>query len=115
MMEYLLRASPLVIDLLCWYLAIWLWLTNDASRALLFRLGDSISRVLNVCLYWKRGTANHTVSGDAYRFDRMKTMAVIDWIFSPYESEHCRKSHENDIDRAREFIDEVSMTTVQSI
>lgn len=70
------------------------------------RILDATSQLGNVILYRKTGTPNHSISGDAYRFSRYKTMAVIDFIFSPFEKNHCRASHEADVRRAAQLIAE---------
>lgn len=61
----------------------------------LIRLGDATSQWLNVALF--NGDPNHSVSGDAYRFGRERLRRFLDWAFSPWEADHCRVSHENDI------------------
>lgn len=66
------------------------------------RLIDAFSQLLNVLLY--NGEPNHSLSGDAYRFGRTRLLKTLDWIFErlPFglaETEHCRKSHEADVNR----------------
>lgn len=79
-------------------------------KAWLFRLGDAVSQFFNVIAYWQRGSANNSISGDAYRFDRKRTQQFIDWLFSWYETEHCRKSYEKEVQRAKDLVDEASLT-----
>ena len=61
----------------------------------LTRLGDATSQWLNVLIF--NGDPNYSISGDAYRFKRERLRRIIDWIFHPWEPEHCRTSHENDV------------------
>jgi hypothetical protein len=61
----------------------------------LIRLGDAFSQFWNVLLF--NGDPNHSISGDAYRFKRERLRRAIDWMFSRWEADHCRVSHENDV------------------
>jgi hypothetical protein len=61
----------------------------------LIRLGDATSQFFNVLLF--NGDPNHSISGDAYRFKRERLRQFIDWMFSRWEVEHCKASHENDV------------------
>jgi len=72
----------------------------------LIRLGDAASQFLNVLIF--NGDPNHSVSGDAYRFNRRRLMRLLDWAFSPFESDHCRKAHEHDIQKACRLCTEAS-------
>lgn len=75
------------------------------------RVGDALSQLLNVLLYWNTGRPNHSISGDAYRFNRHYTRKTIDWLFSVYEQEHCYKSYMNEVTKAKELLDEHNQRT----
>tara|TARA_A100001391_G_C4812678_1_gene209029 strand:- start:153 stop:398 length:246 start_codon:yes stop_codon:yes gene_type:complete len=75
-------------------------------KAYLIRCFDAMSQLGNCILYPSTGTANHSISGDAWRFKRTKTMYVIDLIFSPFEGDHCKVSHEADVKRAARLLAE---------
>jgi hypothetical protein len=66
---------------------------------------DALSQLLNVILF--NGEANHSISGDAYRFERKRLEWVINLIFTPFERDHCRVSHEADVRRAGQLLAEV--------
>lgn len=70
------------------------------------KIGDALSQLLNVA-FWPRHhetTANESLSGRAYRQKWVKTQKFLDWVFSPWEQEHCRLSHEADVRRAAQFL-----------
>lgn len=73
-------------------------------KEFVFRVGDAVSQLLNVLIYWRNGSANLSISTDAYRQNRVRTMAVIDFIFSIYEDDHCKKSYLNDVARAQMLV-----------
>lgn len=70
----------------------------------LVRTGDALSQLLNVLLF--NGDSNHSVSGDAHRFRRVRLMRCIDWMASPWEKNHCRQSHLNDVLKAARLLNE---------
>jgi hypothetical protein len=70
----------------------------------LIRLGDALSQFFNVLIF--NGDSNHSVSGDAYRFNRTWLRRILDWAFSPFEEDHCRKAHIHDIDKAKKLVRE---------
>lgn len=70
----------------------------------LTRAGDAISQILNVIIF--NGDPNFSICGDAYRYKRHRLRRLIDWIASPFEVDHCRKAHENDVAKARRLIEE---------
>ncbi|HEY7805264.1 MAG TPA: hypothetical protein VIC30_12645 [Orrella sp.] len=71
----------------------------------LHRLADATSQWLNV-LFWD-GEANHSISGDAYRFKRVRLQRVIDWVFEQFgEHEHCLGSYLADLERAKKLVAE---------
>ncbi len=58
------------------------------------RLGDAVSQFFNVLIF--DGDPNYSISGDAFRLRRHRLRRVIDALFSPWESDHCRLAYEND-------------------
>ena len=72
----------------------------------LYKIGDALSQLANVLLLPKhhQTNANESISGRAYRMRWLRTQIVIDWLFSPFESDHCKKSHEADIERAKDLL-----------
>jgi len=72
----------------------------------LIRLGDAASQFFNVMLF--NGDSNHSISGDAYRFKRHCLRDVIDWMFSPFEEDHCKTAYENDVLKAEILLGEVN-------
>ena len=72
--------------------------------AWLIRLGDALSQFGNVLIFG--GDSNHSISGDAYRFNRRRLMRFLDWVFSPFEDEHCRKAYFHDVAKAVKLIAE---------
>ena len=73
----------------------------------LILVGDAISQLLNVALFLG-GNPNESISGRAYRcqYDLKWSLArmVIDAIFYPFESHHCRKAYISDLNRASDLI-----------
>jgi len=70
----------------------------------LTRLADATSQFFNVLIF--NGDPNHSISGDAYRFKRVRLARVIDWLFSPWGLEHCRKAYLNDMAKAHRLVQE---------
>ncbi len=68
----------------------------------LFKIGDALSQLANVALLpmHHETTANESISGRAYRCGWRRTEAVINWLFSPWEKDHCRQAYEADRLRA---------------
>ena len=73
----------------------------------LIKIGDALSQLLNVALLprHRETTANESISGRAHRLGWRRVERFIDWLFSPWERDHCRKAHEADLRRARQLID----------
>ena len=71
----------------------------------LVRFGDALSQTLNVLIF--DGDPNYSISGDAYRLQRHWLRAIIDWLARPWEREHCRMAHLNDVAKARALLDSV--------
>ena len=79
---------------------------NSALHSLLayvLRVGDGLSQLINVVIFFG-DNPNESLSGRSYRMRRKwfwcKMLLVIDFLFLPFQKEHCRKSHENDVRRA---------------
>lgn len=73
----------------------------------LIKIGDALSQLVNVSLLPRHRdtTANESISGRAHRLGWRRTERFIDWLFSPWERDHCRRAHEADLRRARQLID----------
>lgn len=70
----------------------------------LIRVGDAISQLINVAVLFGQ-SANESISGRAWRQRNTHRSwgimrILIDWIASPVESDHCKKSYDNDVVRA---------------
>lgn len=59
------------------------------------RILDATSQLFNVIIF--DGEANNSISGDAYRFKRERLRKFVDFLFSPWEKEHCRLAYEKDV------------------
>jgi hypothetical protein len=72
----------------------------------LIKIGDALSQLFNVTFLprHRETTANESISGRAHRMGYKRLASIIDSIFSPWESDHCRKAHEKDVERARLLI-----------
>jgi hypothetical protein len=70
----------------------------------LIKLGDATSQLGNVLLF--NGDPNYSISGDAYRYKREWLRRFIDWLASPWEQDHCRLAHENDVSKAERLLQE---------
>ena len=69
-------------------------------------LGDALSQFLNVLLF--NGDSNHSISGDAWRFKRERLRKVLDFVFRPFEKDHCFKAHLSDVRKAGKLLSEWS-------
>ena len=69
-------------------------------------IGDALSQLANVTFLPNIDdtTANESISGRAYRKGWKRTEKAINWLFFLVESDHCKKSHEADIARAKALI-----------
>jgi hypothetical protein len=70
----------------------------------LHRAADALSQLLNVLIF--NGDPNYSISGDAYRYDRRWLRCTIDYIFSPWEDNHCQRSYINDVAKASALLRE---------
>ena len=72
------------------------------NESKLARLGDAISQFFNVWIF--DGNQNHSISGDAYRFNRPRVLRLANWLFR--DPEHCRKAHLKDVYLAWKLVSE---------
>lgn len=70
------------------------------------RLGDAFSQFLNVLLF--NGDSNHSISGDAWRFKREWLRRPLDFVFGPFEKDHCYRAHLHDVQKASRLLREWS-------
>lgn len=72
----------------------------------LLMIGDALSQLANVTFLPNidATNANESISGRAYRQGWKKTEKAINWLFSLVELDHCKKSHEADVARAKSLI-----------
>lgn len=72
----------------------------------LLKIGDALSQLVNVMLLpnHRHTTPNESISGRAHRCGWKRTERVIDWLFSPWEKNHCKASYEADIQRALDLV-----------
>ncbi|MHB1407991.1 MAG: hypothetical protein ACYCXC_00105 [Acidovorax defluvii] len=72
----------------------------------IIKIGDALSQLINVALLpgHRQTTANESVSGRAHRMGWRRIERVIDVIFSPFEHDHCRNSHEADVARSMKLL-----------
>ena len=71
------------------------------------RVGDAVSQLLNVVIFFSMNP-NESISGRSWRLRQNrfwgKMRISIDWLASPLETDHCEKSHANDVARAAALI-----------
>lgn len=67
----------------------------------LLRLGDALSQLLNVAIL--NGDANESISGRAHREGWKTAERIIDTLFRPIGSAHCRTAYRADLSRAWEM------------
>lgn len=113
MMEFWVEHGSLISDIGVILATIWFIFSSPRRKAHFFRVGDALSQLLNVLVYWENGTADASVSGDAFRFNRHKTRKVINFMFSWYEDFHCEKSFARDVERAERLAEEYGRTRVE--
>lgn len=72
------------------------------------KIGDALSQLANVLLLPRHQdtTPNESISGRAHRCGWRRTERFIDWLFSPFESRHCRAAYLADVERARVLLRE---------
>ena len=71
------------------------------------RVGDALSQLLNVIIFFSMNP-NESISGRSWRLRQNwfwgKMRILVDWIFSPIQVDHCKKSHTGDLARAARLI-----------
>lgn len=72
----------------------------------ILKIGDAISQLINVTFLpnHKKTNANESVSGRCYRMQWKKSQKFIDFIFSVWEEDHCKKSYEKDLQRCAQVL-----------
>lgn len=72
----------------------------------LVKIGDAMSQLINVTFLprHRETNANESISGRAHRMGWRRVERFIDWLFTPWEDEHCRRAHEKDQWRAKELL-----------
>ena len=77
------------------------------STPRLIKIGDAFSQLLNVTFLPNHDdtTANESISGRAHRRGWVRTERFIDWLFSPFEKDHCRLAYEADVRRAIKLLE----------
>lgn len=73
----------------------------------LIAIGDALSQLANVTFLpnLKDTTPNESISGRAYRKGWKRAEKFIDSLFSPFEKNHCRRSYEDDVQRALDLLE----------
>jgi len=75
----------------------------------LHRIGDALSQLLNVIVFNSKNP-NESISGRSWRMRHCyfwgKMRVLIDWLASPFEEDHCQKSHQADVSRAARLLRE---------
>lgn len=76
------------------------------QRPYIVRVGDLASQALNTVALM--GTPDESTSGRSYRQGTLegcprwqRAQRFIDWLFSPWEKEHCKKAYNADLERLR--------------
>lgn len=71
------------------------------------RIGDAASQLANVAIFFGENP-NESISGRSWRLRQNrfwgKMRILVDWLASPFEADHCEKSHANDVARAAALI-----------
>jgi hypothetical protein len=71
------------------------------------RIGDAASQLANVAIFFGENP-NESISGRSWRLRQNrfwgKMRILVDWLASPFEADHCEKSHTNDVARAAALI-----------
>ena len=71
------------------------------------RIGDATSQLANVTIFFGENP-NESISGRSWRLRQNwfwgKMRILVDWLASPFEADHCEKSHTNDVARAAALI-----------
>jgi hypothetical protein len=72
----------------------------------LLAIGDAFSQLCNVAFLprLEETNPNESISGRSYRQGWTKTQKTIDILLYVFEKEHCKKSYEADIERAKSLL-----------
>jgi hypothetical protein len=72
----------------------------------LFSILDALSQLCNVAFFCRiqNTDSNESISGRSYREGVVWRIKIIDFLFSWYEKEHCRKSFEAEYRRCAYFV-----------
>ena len=76
------------------------------------RLGDAVSQFINVLLL--NGDPNYSISGESYRNNWKYAIKIIDFLFLPFETDHCKKAFEHDVLKAKLLLTELNETIIGS-
>lgn len=68
------------------------------------RFLDSLSQMFNVLIF--NGDANSSISGDSYKYNIRWRIRIIDFIFSPWQKDHCKGAYQKDVMLAYMLIEE---------
>lgn len=81
------------------------------NRPWLIKIGDLLSQALSALVF--NGSPDESTSGRSYRlgvlqdhrgWSRMRKL--VDWLFSEYEQDHCKKAYQAGLERARLRVDQ---------
>lgn len=82
---------------------------GSAVGRYLIRVGDSLSQVLNVTLFFGQNP-NESLSGRSHRlrdvYGWRELRVLIDTLFSLFQQDHCKKAFYSDIERAKRLLQE---------
>jgi hypothetical protein len=69
-------------------------------------IGDALSQLCNVAFLPRLNETdpNESISGRSYRQGWTTAQKVIDALFYVFEKEHCKKSYEADVERAKSLL-----------
>ena len=71
------------------------------------RVGDATSQLANVVIFLGENP-NESISGRSWRLRQNrfwgKMRILVDWLALPFETDHCQRSHMNDVARAATLI-----------
>lgn len=65
-------------------------------------IGDALSQLGNTIFFG--GEANESISGRSFREPWPLARKVIDFIFRPFQKDHCKEAFLKDLHRARELV-----------
>lgn len=72
----------------------------------LIHVGDALSQLVNTVILF--GEPNESISGRAYRLNHVRPWGYVEtginWLFSPFEKDHCKKAYDADYERAEQLV-----------